>query len=129
MNSTINDPSCCTDVSGSMTERIFFYAKFHLNALLSLAESLRGRPCACDASKQPKAGSLNWAIFICFDDGIEWVFRSPRSGHDAIVGDESASKMLISEAATLKYLRANSSVPIPVVYAYRYQLILSLPFP
>src|SRR3954465_12424005 len=102
-----------------MREKIFSHAKFDLNALLSLSRSLRGKPCTCDVSKAPKTGSLNWVIFIAFDDGIEWVFRSPRSGVHAILSDQSASKMLLSEASTLKYLKAYSSFPVPKVYSFK----------
>ncbi|KAK7403933.1 hypothetical protein QQX98_010303 [Neonectria punicea] len=101
-----------------MRPKIFAYAKFNLDALLSLATRLRGRPCTADASTRPKTGSLNWVIFITFEDGIEWAFRSPRSGPSTILTKESASKMLISEASTLKYLRTHSSVPVPEVYSF-----------
>ncbi|KAI5859410.1 kinase-like domain-containing protein [Durotheca rogersii] len=101
-----------------MQEKIFCYAKFNVDALLALAEKLRGRPCTCDVSKPPKAGSLNWVIFVSFDDGIDWVFRSPRTGPSTILTDETASKMLVSEASTLKYLRAHCSIPVPEVYSY-----------
>ncbi|KPM38167.1 hypothetical protein AK830_g8396 [Neonectria ditissima] len=99
-------------------ERIFAYGKFNLDNLLFLAAQLRGRPCTCDRSRKPNAGSLNWVIFIIFDDEIEWVFRSPRSGSSVILTDESASKMLISEASTLKYLGTYTSVPVPEVYSF-----------
>ena len=110
-------PTCRPNTA--MKEKIFRYATFNLKALLDLAQKLRGRPCTCDVSKLPKFGSLNWVIFVSFDDGIEWVFRSPRTGLSAILTDESASKMLISEASTLKYIRAHSSIPVPEVYSYR----------
>ncbi|KAI7760434.1 hypothetical protein LZL87_008524 [Fusarium oxysporum] len=77
--------------------KIFRWAKLNLEALLLLAEKLRGRSCTCDESKVPKNGSLNWVIFITFDDGVQWVFRSLR--YDAhMFSDETASKILLSEA-------------------------------
>ncbi|KAF5701292.1 altered inheritance of mitochondria [Fusarium mundagurra] len=97
--------------------RIFRWAKFNLEALLLLAEKLRGLSCTCDESKIPNSGSLNWAIFITFDDGVEWVFRSPRYDTHMFT-DETASKILISEASTLKYLESHCQVPVPKVYAY-----------
>ncbi|KAF5234209.1 hypothetical protein FANTH_12246 [Fusarium anthophilum] len=97
--------------------RIFRWAKFNLEALLLLAEKLRGQSCTCDESKIPKSGSLNWVIFITFDDGLEWVFWSPR--YDThIFSDETASKILISEASTLKYLETHCQIPVPKVYFY-----------
>lgn len=107
------------DMSPATRPKIFAYANFNLDALLSLATRLRGRSCSADTSTRPETGSLNWVIFITFDDGIEWAFRSPRNGPSAILTEESASKLLVSEASTLKYLRANSSVPVPEVYSFR----------
>ncbi|CZR40270.1 uncharacterized protein FPRO_05170 [Fusarium proliferatum ET1] len=84
--------------------RIFRWAKFNLEALLMLAEKLRGRSCTCDESQVPKSGSLNWVIFITFDDAVEWVFRSPR--YDILMfSDETASKILISEASRMQLSR------------------------
>jgi hypothetical protein len=97
---------------------IFRYAKFNLEALLSLAKDLRGCPCTCDPFTAPKAGSMNWVIFITFEDGVQWVFRSPR--YDTLmVTDETASQLLISEASTLKYLETHCSIPVPKVFLYR----------
>ncbi|KAM5341845.1 hypothetical protein ACJ41O_014876 [Fusarium nematophilum] len=96
---------------------IFAHADFNLDALLSLAADLRGgRPCTVDVTQRPKAGRLNWVIFITFDDGIEWVFRSPRRSKSTKT--ESHYKMTISEASTLKYLGKHSSVPVPEVYSF-----------
>ncbi len=65
---------------------------------------------------------MNWVIFFSFDDGLDWVFRSPRTGQHAIVSDESAQKMLLSEVATLKCLKENTSIPIPEVYSFRFEI-------
>ncbi|KAK1255428.1 hypothetical protein MKX08_009423 [Trichoderma sp. CBMAI-0020] len=67
----------------------------------------------------PKCGSLNWVIFVIFDDGIEWVFRSPMAGRNNVYSDETSSKIVNSEASTLMYLKAHTSIPIPEVYSYR----------
>lgn len=103
----------------AIREKIFRYAEFNIDALLDLCRSLRGRLCTCDRSKPPKAGSVNWVIFVAFDDGVEWAFRSPRRGYYPIYGEESASKMVVSEASTLKYLAANTTIPVPQVYSYK----------
>jgi len=66
------------------------------------------------------SGSMNWAIALAFDDGVEWIFRSPHSGRHAFLGEKLALRMLSSEAATLKYLRAHADYPVPEVVAYRY---------
>jgi hypothetical protein len=62
------------------------------------------------------AGSLNWAVFVSFDDGVKWVLRSPRR---SFLSDEYASRILLSEVATLRYIKAHSQVPVPEVFAYR----------
>ncbi|KAF4439335.1 Altered inheritance of mitochondria protein-like protein [Fusarium austroafricanum] len=60
---------------------------------------------------------MNWVVFIAFDDGVQWVFRSPR--YDTLMfAGETAAKILISEASTLKYLETHCSVPVPKVYSY-----------
>ncbi|KAF5622984.1 RNase H domain protein [Fusarium sp. NRRL 52700] len=98
--------------------KVFVYANFDLDALLSLAARLRGQLCTVDTSTRPRAGSTHWVIFIAFEDGVEWVFRSPRGGSSAIITEESASKLLISEATTLKYLGALGSIPVPEVFSF-----------
>ncbi|KAI6779100.1 uncharacterized protein J7T54_007555 [Emericellopsis cladophorae] len=88
-------------------ERGFYPSRYDLRG---------GRPCTTDVSKRPKAGSLNWVIFITFDDGIEWVFRSPRRSMS--IKKESHYKMTISETSTLKYFGKHRSVPVPEVYSF-----------
>lgn len=63
-------------------------------------------------------------IFLTFDDGVEWVFRSPRTCYS--LDEETAGVVLASEAATIKYIRENSSIPVPEVFYYRYVIRLLL---
>ncbi|UKZ65831.1 uncharacterized protein TrAtP1_007021 [Trichoderma atroviride] len=101
-----------------MKDRIFYFADFNLEALLSLSEQLRGRKCTCNVTKMPKCSSLNWVIFVTFDDGVEWVFRCPMAGRNNVYSDETSSKIVNSEASTLMYLKAHTSIPVPEVYSY-----------
>ena len=96
---------------------VFFHARFDVHALLRLAGRLRNRPCTFDLSQKPSSGSLNWAIILSFNDGVEWIFRSPRTSYG--IDEESAAILLASEAATLKYIRNKSSIPIPEIFYYR----------
>ena len=98
---------------------IFLYVDFDVSALCRRATRLRGRPCDCDESQTPLTGSHNWAITISFNDGVEWLLRSPRIKDGAIKCHKINSDLLASEAATLKYIKANSSIPVPEVFAYR----------
>lgn len=102
-----------------MKDEIYYFAKFYLQTLLSLPERLRGRSCTCDVAKIPKCGSLNWVIFVAFDDGIEWVFRSPMAGRNNFYSDETSSKIVDSEVSTRMYLKAHTSIPVPEVFSYR----------
>ncbi|PLB48747.1 hypothetical protein P170DRAFT_446580 [Aspergillus steynii IBT 23096] len=95
---------------------IFTYASFDIAALLSVAQSIRGKGCTCDESQRPKGGSFNWVIFIAFEDGVEWVFRSPQKAFGLQEG--IAGEVLLSEVATLQYLGKNGSIPVPEVYSY-----------
>lgn len=96
---------------------VFQHARFNLQAVLQLAERLRNVPCSCDSSQTPRSGSCNWAIVLSFMDGVEWLFRSPRTSYG--IDEDIAGSLLASEAATLKYVRKNSSIPVPDVYYYR----------
>lgn len=101
-----------------MAANLFRHATFDVHALRQLASSLReGRPCSCDITQVPADGSLYWAAFLVFDDGVEWVFRSPwRDG--AIRSEKTIQDLLASEAATLKYIKSYSDIPVPEVYTY-----------
>lgn len=96
---------------------VFFYVNFDLSALLRLAGQLRNIPCSCDSAKQPESGSWNWTIFLLFEDGVEWAFLSPRKDHD--ISPETTAKLLESQVATMKYIKLNSSIPVPEVFDYR----------
>lgn len=98
---------------------IFRYAKFNIGALCALATASRNEiQCSCDPSQQPMNGSFNWAVAVLFEDGVEWIMRSPRSDYGQLPR-ELSGKLLASEAATLKYLKQVTDIPIPEVYFYR----------
>ncbi|KAJ5667808.1 Aminoglycoside phosphotransferase [Penicillium maclennaniae] len=104
-------------MSEDLNPRVFTYADFDLQALCRHASTLRqGIPCTCDPNQRPASGAFNWAVFISFEDGVRWVFRSPH--HRTFMPMEMAVKLLASEAATLRYIRAQSDIPIPMVYDY-----------
>lgn len=100
------------------SHKIYTYAEFKVFALLGLAEKLRRKPCSCDISKIPLCDGHNWTVVITFHDGIEWMFRSPRKLHRGI-SQKYAGLLLSSEAATLKYIKANTALPVPEVFDYR----------
>lgn len=94
---------------------ILTYANFDRQALCRQASTLRqGVSCACNPDQRPVSGTFNWAIFILFEDGVRWIFRSshPRD----FLPMEMGMKLLASEAASLRFLKAHSDVPVPEVY-------------
>ncbi|RDL37830.1 uncharacterized protein BP5553_05263 [Venustampulla echinocandica] len=105
---------------------IYFHADFDLRQLLLLAKRLRHQPCTCNDSQTPKAGALNWAIFLEFDDGVEWVLRAPCSSYAATQGVTGC----LLEAATLKYIREHTSIPVAEVFHYSptYENDIEIPY-
>jgi hypothetical protein len=98
---------------------VFQYVDFNAPALYRLVSKLRGgQYYFYDTSQVPAYGSFNWTILISFRNGVEWVLRSPRDD-GVIKPDETNLLLLASEAATLMYIRANSTIPVPEVFAYR----------
>lgn len=98
---------------------VFLCAKFDVDALCNLATRLRnGTACSCGLYQHPAGGSFNWTVSILFEDDAEWIFRSPREGYPFSTSELNA-KLLASEAATLKYLKINTEILVPEVYAYR----------
>lgn len=97
---------------------LFRYNEFDVAALCQIASKMRrGIPCTCDLNQRPQRGGFNWAVFVLFEDGLEWVVRSPVQNHPEL-SHESVVKLLLSEAATLKYLKAYTEIPVPEVYSY-----------
>lgn len=97
--------------------KVLTYAGFDLQALCRQVSKLRqGVSCTCDLDQRSASGSFNWAIFILFEDGALWVFRAPNCR--AFMPMEMGIELLANEAATLRYLRVRSDIPVPEVYYY-----------
>ncbi|KAJ5185394.1 Aminoglycoside phosphotransferase [Penicillium cf. griseofulvum] len=98
---------------------LFKYYEFDVGALCQLASKMRREiACSCDLNQRPKRGGFNWTVFILFEDGLQWVLRSPVVQNSPELSNESVSKLLASEAATLKYLKAYTDITVPDVYSY-----------
>ncbi|KAI0993462.1 hypothetical protein K3495_g14722, partial [Podosphaera aphanis] len=67
--------------------------------------------------EKPIFGGFHALFPIRFADGVKWLLKIPLIGVQTQF-DESASAALTSEALTMKFLRANTSIPIPNVYAF-----------
>ncbi|OAA71480.1 Protein kinase-like domain protein [Cordyceps fumosorosea ARSEF 2679] len=89
-------------------------------AVLDLAASLRPGPCtACQVMGTPLYGSFNKVLIVRFDDGLKWIFRTPRRDKNGQNLPPRLLKALIgSEVTTLNFLARHSTVPVPRVLAY-----------
>lgn len=94
------------------------HSDFSVAALLCLAERLRGLPCECDTAQRPVFGAFNWAVFLHFQDGVAWVFRSPHQ--NSFESGQLVSDVLASEVATMKLVREMTSIPVPEIFHHWY---------
>ncbi|MCJ1264992.1 hypothetical protein MMC22_004867 [Lobaria immixta] len=108
---------------------VFGHTKFSVFSLLYLAEELRGVSCGCDSNQHPTLDGFCWTIKIIFVDGVEWLFRSPYKYPDD-EREKTVLNLLESEVATLRYIRNNSSIPVPEVYHTCYTALnpIEVPF-
>ncbi|KAF1960332.1 hypothetical protein CC80DRAFT_544786 [Byssothecium circinans] len=113
------------EYGGEYAKRINqFNDKINQRALLTYASLLRGsRPCTL--SPKFSVGSFNLVRKIQFDDGVEWIVRLrmppiPDQG-SGMASPPTRERMLLdmeSELATMEFVRQNTDIPIPRVYAY-----------
>lgn len=61
-------------------------------------------------TQTPASGSFNQAIFITFENGVEWVFWSQHTGY-GMVAMEVSARLFESEVATMEYVGGSSEVP------------------
>lgn len=111
-----------------MDSSIFKYANFNVQALCKLASKLReGQTCSCDQAQTSASGDFNWTILIFFADNVQWVLRSSRRD-EKLKCDNIKQTLLASEVATMRYIKANSHVPVLEVFAHRLVSSLLLTF-
>jgi hypothetical protein len=88
-----------------------FLHRANVPALLPLAVEARGCTGICSFVDW-QMGSLNFAITIQFDDGVEWIIKAP------LETNETSLHRMGSEVATLLFLRELDGVPAPKMHAY-----------
>ncbi|KID81986.1 Protein kinase-like domain protein [Metarhizium guizhouense ARSEF 977] len=108
-------------------ERIHkFIDKIDNKALESYASSLRGNQ-PCKISTDFSVGNFNLVRKIQFHDGVEWIVRLlmppvPVAGQLVeTVSAKAREKRLLSmqsELATMEFVRQNTDIPIPKIYAH-----------
>lgn len=85
-----------------------------------MAGSLRnGVRCTIDPKQVPAGGSFNWAVFLAFEDGQDWILRSPYNKSKSATLPAFAGSLIRSEVATLKYLKRFTDIPVPTVHSFR----------
>jgi aminoglycoside phosphotransferase (APT) family kinase protein len=82
-----------------------------LHLLLEIAAKVRGSSHTCQLGER-WVGGFNVALTVRFDDGAEWIVKTPKEV------DETTAGRLESEVATLKFLQKTGSSLIPRVYSY-----------
>jgi len=58
---------------------------------------------------------FNFSIPLTFDDGTEWVIRFPLKTRTVFA---LLKRKILSEVATIKWLKLNTSIPCPAIHAY-----------
>ncbi|CAF9943501.1 MAG: hypothetical protein ALECFALPRED_000516 [Alectoria fallacina] len=74
-------------------------------------------PCliSCKIINPPLCGSFHIVFPIEFADGVKWMLKISANGDHF---DSVAAAALASEAQTMQMLRRETSIPVPVVYAF-----------
>ncbi|KAK6518934.1 hypothetical protein TWF281_003626 [Arthrobotrys megalospora] len=86
--------------------------KVNTDALLLLAQSLRGKTASLG---QKTSAALDYTVEITFEDGVSWLARLPkpwRSSHP--------NESMYSQISAWRYLKKNTSIPVPEVYHFAY---------
>ena len=74
-------------------------------------------PCSisCKVIRPPICGSYHIVFPIEFADGVKWMLKISANGDHF---DSLAAAALASEAQTMQMLKRETSIPVPVVYAF-----------
>ncbi|KZW02171.1 hypothetical protein EXIGLDRAFT_744652 [Exidia glandulosa HHB12029] len=91
-----------------------------LHAIERLAETTRSTPIRCVANRDKYAsGEYNVVIELVFDDGVVWIARIWTSHYEASrLPADVISRKLRCEVATLKLVKARTTIPVPTVFGF-----------
>lgn len=82
----------------------------------AIIQVFRNVDLSCEIESQYMAGSFNILIPINFRDGVQWLLKVPANGGPR--WNEQSSRALASEVFTMKYIRQNTSMPVPEIYGH-----------
>ncbi len=74
-------------------------------------------PMSCTVIFPPLAGSYNILFPLLFSDGVRWIFKVPMTGYRGRF-DDVAAQALESEAMIMRFIRRDTTIPVPEVYSY-----------
>jgi len=107
-----------------MKELRAFFQTINVNALTLIASKLRGgiscfaRPFRYDnAFLRSAMGAINLHLELVFDDGLSWMARLKRRNASTLPA-AVLPYLIRSEVATYSFLKKETKVPVPEVFAY-----------
>ncbi|KAI9868351.1 MAG: hypothetical protein M1813_005794 [Trichoglossum hirsutum] len=110
----------CSDASYKAEKDIrAFEESVHWDDITSFCR--KSRNVLCSIGPKFVVGSKNLVKIVEFADGVKWVVKLPLPHPDIYRMDGNATNRLAalrSEVATLKFLRTNTAIPVPEVYAF-----------
>lgn len=96
-----------------------FFEKIDWNNLISIASNLRVKKC--ELSEKYSLGHFNLVRRLTFTDGVSWIVRLRMPELPSVFGMREAMKgtdCMGIEIATMNYLRTNTDMPVPEVFAH-----------
>ncbi|KAH6624160.1 hypothetical protein B0J18DRAFT_409649 [Chaetomium sp. MPI-SDFR-AT-0129] len=97
-----------------------FLAAVKWDVVASISSSLRNG-ISCKFAENFSIGHFNMVRRIVFADGVSWVARVRLPQLKAVFGDREAlevASILRVEVASMKFLKAKTSIPVPEVHSY-----------
>ena len=76
-----------------------------------------GEYIPCIVHPSPMNGTYNITFELQFSDGVRWILKVPMDGH----GDSFQpvnQQALISEARTMQFIKSETTIPVPTIYAF-----------
>jgi hypothetical protein len=92
------------------------FESLNITALEGIAGNLRGASCRVDTSQYAHGGGEHTVVLeLVFDYGVVWIARVTPS---ETISSFNAGKLVLSEIATMKFLKRETKIPVPTVFGY-----------
>ena len=93
------------------------FESLNIQALEQIATRLRDTPCRVNASKYAYGG-VNIVLELAFNDTVNWIARIRVRDPDDQLSAINYGKLLMSEVATMRFLKRKTTIPVPEVFGY-----------